>query len=81
MPYDTDEHARSCKAITITSIGFCKKVTEVIFYKFCHFVSRTALIYSQPSPTVQFVASAYKGALAPTLRTSALTQMTDKARA
>ena len=33
MRYNTDEHASSCKAmlLTITSIGICKNVTEVIF--------------------------------------------------
>ena len=59
MLYDTDEHARSCKAmlLTITSIGICKKVTEIIFFKYCHFVSGTAPIYSQRPPTAEFVST------------------------
>ena len=58
MRYDSDEHARSCKAmlLTITLLGICKKVTEVIFLQYCHFVSRTAPIYSQRPRTAQFVA-------------------------
>ena len=60
MRYDPDEHARSCEAmlLTITTIGICKKVAEVIFLKCCDFVSRTVPIYSQRSPTAQFVGSA-----------------------
>ena len=81
MRYVADEHASSCKAmlLTITSIGICKKVTEVTFFKYCYVVSRTAPICSQRpancpicSYLSQTVASAPKGALAPTLRTSAL---------
>ena len=49
MRYNTVEDAKSCKAmlLRITWIGICKNVTEVIFLKYCHFVSRTAPIYSQ----------------------------------
>ena len=65
MRCDTDDHARSCKAmlLTTTSMDICKKVTKDIFLKYCHLVSRTAPIYSQRPPTAQFVASAPKRAL------------------